>query len=61
MISPTPPRTFSGRRFVRVLIVLLACLLIYSFAGWFWTKANRSPNQIGVPVQYPDPLKTPRR
>ena len=50
--TPSAPTTIDGQRFVRVLIGLIVLLLIFSFAGWFWTKANRaSRQQIGVPMQ----------
>ncbi len=46
-----------GRRFVRYLMAFLIALLVFSFAGWFWTKANRSTKQqIGIPMQAPPDL-----
>jgi uncharacterized membrane protein len=45
-------KTIDGQRFVRMLIAFLVALLLFAFAGWFWTKFNRTAKQqIGVPMK----------
>ena len=36
--SAVPPATISGRRFVGILLTVIALLLLFAFAGWFRTS-----------------------
>ncbi len=50
--SAPASRVVSGRRFVGILLTVLVLLLAVSFAGWFWSKANKPTlQQFGAPKE----------